>query len=119
MSDEFVVEWDVYRDDDGNPVTITPEQVKAIWRALGVVGIVRAHENSEPIGGWEGGWFGCMPDLGKSRLLGRMLVHGRPPTRTRPPEAAGAPGWWLLPGGDPFNGTAADRPPGISDRSSE
>ena len=36
-SSEYVPEWDVYRDDDGVPVTITDAQVRAVWHALRVV----------------------------------------------------------------------------------
>jgi hypothetical protein len=37
-------------------------------------------------------------------LLGRMLVEGKPPTKTKPPLAMGGPAWELLPEGDPFTG---------------
>jgi hypothetical protein len=39
---EFVPEWDVFRDKDGNPVTVTWQQVQAIWHAVRVVNAVRA-----------------------------------------------------------------------------
>ena len=78
-NEEFVPEWDLYRDDEGDPVTITVEQVRAIWRALDVVRDVRRHEQYESL------WANPSPNVRKSRLLGRILVEGRPPTRTRPP----------------------------------
>lgn len=111
MESEFVEEWDVDRDASGNPITISGAQVSAIWRALSIVEDVRCSESCEPLGGEPRdraqGW---LTDVGKSRLLGRLLIDGRPPTRTRPPESAGACAWWKLPGGDPFNGTASDVP---------
>ena len=105
---EFVPEWDVYRSKDGNPVTITWEQCRAIWHAVHVVEMVRraegheslfhirdhdraSHRNSQ-----------TEPEMAKSCLLGRMLVDGLPPTKTRPPVQYSAPAWHLLPGGDPF-----------------
>jgi hypothetical protein len=98
---EFVGEWDVYRDLDGNPVRLTVEQVRAIWHAINVVESVRSAENFESL------WSHPYPNLAKSRLLGRMLVDGRPPTRTKPPRSWGGPDWSALPGGDPF-GEAAE-----------
>jgi hypothetical protein len=84
-------DWDVYRDADGNPVTITEEQVHAIWHAIRVVEDVRRTEGSEPIGpGWE-------VNLYKSRLLGRMLIEGKPPLpgpASELPHAMGAVAYW-------------------------
>jgi hypothetical protein len=34
---QFVPAWDVYRDKDGKPVTITRERVHAIWHAIRIV----------------------------------------------------------------------------------
>jgi hypothetical protein len=104
---EFVPEWDVYRDKRGVPVTITREQVRAIWHAIAVVDQVRQAEGHESLFQiWNppgAGTNGQTPvELAKSRLLGRMLVQGRPPTKTRPPVAEGGPAWDQLPGGDPF-----------------
>ena len=96
-NDEFVAEWDVARDDDGNPITISVEQVYAIWQAIHVVEAVREKESYESL------WTNPHPNLYKSRLLGRMLIQGRPPTRTRPPVLGGGPDWSGLPGGDPFD----------------
>jgi hypothetical protein len=95
---EYVPEWDVYRDASGMPVTITPEQCRAIWHAISVVEEVRYAEGCEPL--TAGGQANA--NLAKSRLLGRMLFDGRPPTRTRPPLAWGGPDWSALEGGDPF-----------------
>lgn len=95
---ELAREWDVYRDAAGNPVTISVEQCRAIWHAIDVVNRVRAAEGHRSL------WIGSSGvDLQKSRLLGRMLFDGRPPTRTRPPMAFGGPDWSALEGGDPFD----------------
>ena len=107
QSPQFVPEWDVYRDADGNPVTITWEQVRAVWHAVHVVEMVRQTEDHDslfhirrPVDFRRNSQ--TEPELAKSRLLGRMLVHGLPPTRTRPPVVLGGPEWADLPGGDPF-----------------
>jgi hypothetical protein len=92
----------IYRDDEGNPITITVEQVRAIWRALDVVEEVRRHEHDESL------WANPSPNVRKRRLLGRILVDGRPPTRCRPPSVLSGPNWSALRGGDPFSGTAKD-----------
>lgn len=93
---EFVREWDVYRDADGNVVTITEDQLHAIWSAINLVERVRRSE------GYASLWDNAQPNLFKSRLLGRILLHGLPPTKTKPPVELGGPAWWALPGGDPF-----------------
>jgi hypothetical protein len=95
-SPEFNPDWDVYRDLQGKAVTITEEQLDAIWHAIAVVGRVRATEKYQSL------WSKPRPNLYKSRLLGRMLLDGKPPTRTKPPINLGGPAWSLLPGGDPF-----------------
>lgn len=97
---EFVPGWDVLRDLDGRPVTITWDQVRAVWHAIRVVEEVRRSEGHQSL--WHPQWPSA--ELGKSRLLGRMLVQGRPPTRTRPPVVLSGPEWEQLPGGDPFAG---------------
>lgn len=99
MSDEVVPEWDVYRDGDGNPVTITDEQSRAIWHAVHIVEAVRRAEDYPSLS--DGAGFTI--NASKSRLLGRMLIDGRPPTRTKPPISWGGPNWSALPGGDPFD----------------
>ena len=117
---EFVPEWDIYRDSDGRPVTISEEQVEGFWadtpvavslpqvlaiaRALDVVDSVWRHEGYGALWNRDEGLGGASEhDLIKSRLLGRLLLQGRPPTRTRPPTRWGGPEWSLLPGGDPFD----------------
>ncbi len=97
---EFVADWDVYRDTHGQPVTITPWQSMAIWHAVHVVEAVRRAEGYEPM--ITDSPSQTQANLAKSRLLGRMLFHGLPPTRTKPPMELSGPAWWLLPGGDPF-----------------
>jgi len=98
-TDEFVPEWDVARDEDGNCIKLTVEQVYAVWHAIRVVELVRESEHYESLWNRPNGI-----NLYKSRLLGRMLVDGLPPTKTAPPESMGGPAWHLLPGGDPFAG---------------
>jgi hypothetical protein len=102
INEEFVPDWDVYRDDEGRPVTITAEQVRAVWHTLRVVEQVRSHERYPLL------WENPRADIYKSRLLGWILVQGRPPTWTRPPTVLAGPDWSALPGGDPFAGTAED-----------
>lgn len=84
--------WDVDRDEHGDPVTITPQQMRAIWHAVRVVNEVRRAEGYAPIGD-RGGW---LPDLAKSRLLGRMLIDGRPPLDEKPPDYVAARGYHLV-----------------------
>jgi len=73
MTSSIPDNWDVYRDVDGRPVVLTPDQVRAVWHAIRVVEAVRKAEHAEPIGReWQS-------DLFKSRLLGRLLVGGKPP----------------------------------------
>lgn len=90
---EFVPGWDVYRDANGNPVTVTEQQCAAIWHAISVVDAVRRAEGHGPL---------SRAEIAKSRLLGRMLYEGLPPTKTKPPKNLGGPDWALLRGGDPF-----------------
>jgi len=101
---EFVPEWDVYRDSDGNPVTITGEQCAAVLHALRVVEAVRKAEGCRPLlpPYPKDQGMNIHAEVTKSRLLGRMLHEGLPPTRTRPPVYLAAPAWDLLYGGDPF-----------------
>lgn len=86
-------EWDVLRDDDGNPITITPKQMQAVWRAIGVVEAVRRSE------GYESMFATGMQthaNLGKSRLLGRMLIDGKAPLDELPPTYLSARGYHLV-----------------------
>ncbi len=107
---EFRPDWDVYRK-DGWPVTVAWDQIAASWHAVAVVESVR-HAEGHPslwrIGGngvTDGINYQTQAELAKSRLLGRMLVDGCPPTVTNPPHELGGPEWALLPGGDPFGGS--------------
>ena len=85
---------DVFRDENGEPVTITPQQFQAIWHAIRTVEDVRRWTGYEPIGGSTGrGWH---PDLAMSRLLGRMLMDGRPPLDEMPPPYVAARGYHLV-----------------------
>lgn len=101
---ELVDGWDVFRTPDGKPVTITQQQVAAVLHAVQVVEAVRKAEGHRSLFYAAGTKHpGSMyAEIYKSRLLGRMLMEGRPPTRTRPPVYLGGPAWELLPGGDPF-----------------
>jgi hypothetical protein len=102
---EFNPDWDVLRDMRGAPITITEDQLWAIWRAINVVEDVRRSTDHPSL------WENPSIDLLKSRLLGRMLLEGRPPTRTMPPTELGGPAWSLLPGGDPFDDETRDAEP--------
>ena len=86
---EINPDWDVFRDENGVPVTITPQQFGAISHALRVVGEVRRSEDPDAK-------EMRILDAQKSRLLGRMLVDGRPPLAEKPPEYLGAPGYHLV-----------------------
>lgn len=79
--------WDVYRDENGEPVTVTPQQLRAIWHAIRVWReVVTAEGKAIPFDD---------ASLSKSRLLGRLLLDGRPPLETPPPTWLGAPGYHL------------------------
>lgn len=81
--------WDVYRDEQGVPVTITEQQMHAIWHAIGVVVAVRRAEGARTISeNWNA-------DLYKSRLLGRMVLDGKPPYDEKPPTELSACAYWL------------------------
>jgi hypothetical protein len=82
------IEHDVYRNEAGEPVTITHEQYKAFWHAIRVWQEVARDDRGEPIKFNE-------PNVAKSRLLGRMLIDGRPPLDEVPPRWFGAPGYHL------------------------
>ena len=82
--------WDVLRDEEGNPITLTPEQVRAVWHAIGVWRDVCETEGSPQADGWAGRKLINTADLAKSRLLGRMLIDGRPPLFEIPGRYLGA-----------------------------
>ena len=86
--------WDVYRDKRGNPVTLTGEQLAAICHAVEVVEEVRRAEGYPSL--WDGPGKRPWANLRKSRLLGRMLVDGRPPLETKPPGYLAACGYHLV-----------------------
>lgn len=94
MGEHPATRWDVYRDRDGNPVTITEEQMNAIWHAVAVVRDVRSHEGCRSfddqarVGNWRA-------EFSKSRLLGRMLLDGKPPYDEKPPTECAACAYWL------------------------
>lgn len=87
--------WDVYRDRDGKPVTVTPAQCAAIRHALQVY--------TEVCDAGGQGVFDSRTVLGilhfmnaKSALMGRMLYEGRPPLDLPPPTThMAAPAWHL------------------------
>lgn len=88
--------WDVYRDKDGNPVTITPEQCAAISHALNVWESVAKAENYEGLPGitrLRQAFYGAV--VSKSCLMGRMLYEGRAPLNEKPPVLAAAPAYFL------------------------
>lgn len=90
-----MAKYDVYRDADGNPVTLTEDQVRAVWHALQVRSQVIADEQRAVP--FDERTQHTAPDaflLCKSRLLGRMLIDGRPPLDYCPPHEAGAPDYF-------------------------
>lgn len=100
--------WMPWTDKDGNAVTLTSDQIAAVQHAVMVVESVRRQE----------GYPSMFSDVGsptanlfKSRLLGRLLEYGKPPTKSKPPSEWGGPAWWLLPGGDPWDEPATDDVP--------
>lgn len=95
-TDVTPAEWDVFRDQQGKPVTINEDQLRAIWHAVSVVEQVRRSTGHQSL------WDNPHPNLYKSRLLGRMLLDGLPPTTQLPPKVMGGPDWAGLPGGDPY-----------------
>lgn len=93
--------WDVYRDAEGNAVTITEEQCVAIRHAVRTWAAVVAQEK-------QGAEYGITPELAqeisnsfnsvyisKSCLMGRMLYQGRPPLDEAPPVEYAAPAYHL------------------------
>jgi hypothetical protein len=123
---EFVPEWDVLRDEAGDAITYgvlfehmfgtaitcsgapepTEAQLAAIRRAVDVWAMVCDSTDSSQARAASvlGRYDWNHPNMQKSRLLGRMIHQGLPPTRTKPPIDVAGPAWWLLPGGDPFGG---------------
>lgn len=128
LSPEFNPQLDVYRRQDGTPVTIncdyghmldkdfphppskddfTVDELQAIRHAVRVWQTVCFLEKNDQTEKIEIGADGRVtnwnhPDIAKSRLLGRMIHDGLPPTRSMPPYEAAGRAWWNMEGGDPF-----------------
>ncbi len=105
--------WDLQKNADGSAAVLTPLQVRAVWRAIEVWQDVCRKELGEALP------F-TSANLAKSRLLGRMLVDGRPPLPEAPPRYLGARGYHLVdPDLCPTCGAERTAPPrelGRSDR---
>lgn len=102
-------EWDVYRDKDGKPVTLTWEQVKAVWHAWHIWMQVVYKEHPE----WPD-YCNNPINMEKSCLLGRMLIDGRPPLPEAPPLVMAAPAYHLVdPDLCPTCGLVRDGKPGL------
>lgn len=95
---------DVYRDKDGNPVTITQEQCEMIKHNMRVWFQVRKQEGYWDIsdGAYlkaflrsceEGNPFGA--EVTKSCLLGRLLYDGGRPLKEPPPVCFSAPNYYV------------------------
>lgn len=103
MPPDFYVphaEFDVYRDHKGDPVTITPEHCagKKMWSYQQYAAFLHAWTvRTELVRRHNGDQAERMNDLrnvanvGKSRLLGRMLYEGKPPLQDPPPLLWGGP----------------------------
>ena len=70
-------------------MVLTPHQVRAIWNAIDIWQDVCRTELGKPLPFTK-------PNLAKSRLLGRMLIDGRPPLPDAPPHFLGAGGYHLV-----------------------
>ena len=83
---------------------ITPEQMHAIHHAINVVEDVRRIEREKSPQQWSARslWSGYPHEFMKSRLLGRLLLDGKPPHREPPPIAMGAGDWSSVPGDDDY-----------------
>lgn len=91
--------WDVYRDTDGNPVTLTYEQCAAVLHAFGIVEDVRRVEGHRPLfADRSGEGVSWHAEIAKSCLLGRMLHDGKPPLAEKPPTIHAAPAYHLVEG---------------------
>lgn len=90
-------DWDVYRDEHGKPVTITPKQCAAIQHAARTWLQVAEAED-----------YRAAPQIRalveafnlavvqKSCLMGRMLYDGKPPLPEAPPVVNAAPAYHLV-----------------------
>ncbi len=94
--------WDIYRDRQGNPVTITPEQCAAIQHAARVWLEVARAEGYVAAPAIEAAVRAVnLAVVQKSCLMGRMLYDGKPPLDTAPPVVNAAPAYHLVEGGTP------------------
>lgn len=107
MTTDIYHDLDVYRDEAGNPVTITEQQCAAVLHALDVWSQIRREE-----GHWAKHPYAVSPlkfdetnsasrpwrsaEIAKSRLLGRLLYEGRRPMRVAPPVVMAEPAYWLV-----------------------
>lgn len=88
--------YSVYRDKDGNPVTITEEQCAAIRHAARTWAKV-----TRDSGYSAAGWIEELSDMlnganvSKSCLLNRMLYQGKDPLDDPPPTVMSAPAYYL------------------------
>jgi hypothetical protein len=88
--------WDVYRDADGNPVTITPEQCAAVQHAVRVWAEVADAEDYYHAPGIRALIEAFnRTTMQKSCLMGRMLYDGKPPYDEAPPTYGAAPAYHL------------------------
>jgi 2-hydroxychromene-2-carboxylate isomerase len=96
VSEHPATRWDVYRDAEGNPVTITEEQCAAIQHAVRVWA-----EVAEAEGYYHAPGIRALVEafnrtvMQKSCLMGRMLYHGKRPYDEAPPVQYAAPAYWL------------------------
>lgn len=89
-------QFDVYRDESGEPVTITEQQMYAVWHAFETVNKIRRDNDMRTLDGFtaDGSQSGSIRiEASKSRLLGRMLFEGKAPLQDPPPNFLSG-GWW-------------------------
>lgn len=77
-----------YCDESGKPVTLTADQIHAVWRAVQIWQRVYFDAKGEHL-------EFTQANLQKSCLLGRLLRDGKPPLPNPPPLAYSAP-WYSL-----------------------
>ncbi|GAC1521596.1 MAG: hypothetical protein NVS3B1_05960 [Marmoricola sp.] len=90
--------FDVLRDSDDRPVTITPLQCQAIRHAFAVYESVISAEEARGAGphpAFPPRTYRALLLVSKSALMGRMLYEGRPPLPVAPPVNQGAPAYHL------------------------
>lgn len=86
--------WQPYCTKDG-VVTVTWPQVTAVWTAIRIWKEVLRKER--PDWSYQELEDHCSKHINmeKSCLLGRLLIHGRPPLPDPPPVVMAAPAYWL------------------------